>query len=92
MLKFRFDRRITAIMLYVDDTLDEEDFSMIFDGTKLTFVNLVFVTFPQYFVVDERPTTSFPPALQITDNYARGLCQANKIVFVFVLILGSKAL
>ena len=86
-------RVIIATMLYVDETLYEEDFSMIFDGIKLTFLNLVFVrtTFPQNVVVDERPT-SFPPALQITDNYACGLCQANKIVFAFVLVLGSKAL
>ena len=42
---------------------------------KLTFANLALVktTFPQNFVVDERTTTSFPPARIVTDNYACGL-------------------
>ena len=30
-------------------------------------------TFPQNFVVGERPTTSFPPALHVKDKYACGL-------------------
>lgn len=49
--------------------------------------------FPQNFVVDERPTTSFPPALNVTDNYAcapRLSKQPGVLVLVFVLVLGSK--
>ena len=44
-------------------------------SVKLTFANLALVktTFPQNFVVNERPTTSFPPARLVTDNYACGL-------------------
>lgn len=42
---------------------------------KLTFENLAMVktTYPQNFVVDERPRTSFPPARLVTDNCACGL-------------------
>ena len=41
-------------------------------STKFTFINLVIVetTFLQNFVVDQRPTTSFLPALRVTENYA----------------------
>ena len=61
-------------MLYMDDTIDEEEVLMTFDD-RLNFINLVLgkTTFPQNFFVDERPTTNFPPALRVTDNYARGL-------------------
>ena len=64
----------TAIMLYMDDTIGEEEVLMVFDD-ELNFVNLVLgkTTFPQNFAVDERPTTNFPPVLPVTDNYARGL-------------------
>lgn len=43
-------------------------------STKLIFVNLFLLrtTFSQDFVVDEWPTTSFPPVLHHTDNYAWG--------------------
>ena len=48
-----FVRRFKAIMLYFDDTLDDEDDLMIFDEleVKLTAVNFVRVntTFPQNF-------------------------------------------
>ena len=48
-----FVRRFQAIMLYFDDTLDDEDDLMIFDEleVKLTAVNFVRVntTFPQNF-------------------------------------------
>ena len=44
-------------------------------STKLIFVNVVIVetTFPQSFVVDEWPTTSFPPSLYVTDYSECGL-------------------
>ena len=66
---------MAATMMYMNDTLDEEDVLVIVDGLdvkKLTFANLALVktTLPQNFVVDERPTTSFPPAFHVTDNYA----------------------
>ena len=71
------NRVTTTMILYMEDTLDEEDVSMIFDEleVELSFVNLVLVktTSPQNFFVDERPTTSFSPALLKTDNYACGL-------------------
>ena len=62
-------------MLCMDDTLDEEDVFTIFDELEVqNFVNLVLfeTTFPQNFIVDKRPTTSFPPSLHVTDNYACG--------------------
>ena len=63
-------------MLHMDDTPDEEDVVTIFDELEVqNLVKLVLVqtTFPQNFVVDERPTTSFPPALHVTGIYACGL-------------------
>lgn len=53
---------------------------------------LVKTTFPKNSVVAERPTTSFPPALHVTDNYACGLCASitNKLILVFVVGLKSK--
>ena len=58
------------------DTLDEEDVLMISVEYKTyIYVNLVLVKtiFPQSFVTDERPTTTFPPMLHVTDNYACGV-------------------
>lgn len=46
----------------MDDTIDEEEVLMIFDDNLKT-------SFPQNFVVDEWPTTNFPPALRVTANY-----------------------
>lgn len=86
------------MILYMDKTLDEEYVLMIywwFGGTELTFVNLVFgkTTSPQHFFVEERPTTSFPPALHEADNYTHaGHDQANKLVLFFLLGLGFKVL
>ena len=59
-------------MLCMDDTLHEKDVLM-------NFANLALVktTFPQNFVVDERPTKSFPPELHVTDNHACGLRQSS---------------
>lgn len=65
----------TAIMLLIDDNLDEEGVLMILDKLEVqnwSFTNLVLVKiFPQNFVVDGLPTSSFPPALD-ADNYACG--------------------
>ena len=49
--------------------------------TKLTFANLVLVktTFSHNFVVDERSTIIFPPALHVADNYACGLWSSKEI-------------
>ena len=61
-------------MLCMDDTLHEDDILMIFDAALevITFLNLFLVktTFSQNFVVEERPTTSFSPALPVTNSYA----------------------
>ena len=81
-------------MLYMDDTLDKEDVLTIFEELEVqNFVNLVLVetTFPQNFVVDERPTTIFPPALHVTDNYACELrpSKQTRIILVYILVLGS---
>ena len=48
---------MATIMLHMDDTLDDK---------KLTLENLALgkMTFPKTPVVDQRMTTSFPPALQ----------------------------
>ena len=65
-----------AVMLHMDDTLDVEDVVTIFDELEVqNLVKLVLVetSLSQSFVVNERPTTSFPPALHVRDNYACGL-------------------
>ena len=65
-----------AVMLHMDDTRDVEDVVMIFDELVVkNLVKLVLVetSLSQSFVVNERPTTSFPPALNVTDIYACGL-------------------
>ena len=52
-------------MLHMDDTLDVEDVVTIFDELEVqNLVKLVLVetSLSQSFVVNERPTTSFPPA------------------------------
>ena len=71
---FKKKIRVTAIiMLCMDDTFHEDDVLMIFDALEeITFVNLFLVktTFPRHFVVEERPTTSFSPALPVTNSYA----------------------
>ena len=54
-------RVTTAIMLYENDKLDEEDVLETFHQTEVhnDFVNLIFVwtIFRQNFVVDEQPTS-----------------------------------
>ena len=68
-------RVTTAIMLYENEKLDEEDVLETFHQSEVkTFVNLIFMwtIFGQNFVADEQPT-SFQPALHITDNSACGL-------------------
>ena len=75
------------MMWYMDDTLDEEDFFMIFGflmswkyNTLLTFVNLILVkiTFTQSFLL----------VLHVQATHA-DFDQANKLVLVFALILDS---
>ena len=53
-------------MLFMDDKLDEEDVSMIFDALEEQNWPLQ-ISFSKL-VVHERPTTSFPPALHVTDK------------------------
>ena len=58
------------------DTPDEEDVLTIFAALEVpNLVNLVLLetTLSQNFVVNERPATSFPPVLHVTDIYACGL-------------------
>lgn len=81
-------------MLYMDNTLDEEDDLMIFD--ELETIS------SQNFFADDRPTTRFPPAFHVqlfhppgsthavTENNACGHDQTDKLILVFVL--RSKAL
>lgn len=55
-------------MLYMDNTLDEEDDLMIFDELeKLHRQNLVLVEtiFSQNFIANDRPTTRFPSAFHV---------------------------
>ena len=63
-------------MLYQGDTLNEGDILMILEEleeqTHLCKSRSHDDDFPQNFV-DERPTTSFSPALHVADNYASGL-------------------
>ena len=55
-------------MMYMDNTLDEEDDLMIFDELEnLHRQNLVLVEtiFSQNFIANDRPTTRFPPAFHV---------------------------
>ena len=58
-------------MQNVDDTLDEEHILMIFDYLEVQNSPL-WISFsrrPQNLIANERPTTSFPPALHVKDYY-----------------------
>ena len=70
---------MTTTMLYMDDTLDEEDVLMIFDELKEQNSHFFCKShsrednFCQNFLVDKQATTNFLPALHVTDNYASAL-------------------
>ena len=78
------------------DTLDEEDVLKISDEykTRVTYENLDLVktTFPQSFVADERPTTTFPRCYILRTTEHADYDQANELIVIFVLVLESKAL
>lgn len=85
--------RVTAaIKPYMDATLVEEDILWVW-STKLTFVNLVFVkTTSQSFVVDGQPKrVSRLRYISRTTMHADH-DQANRLLLIFVLFHGSKAL
>lgn len=84
--------RVTAaIKPYVDATLVEEDILWVW-STILTFVNLVFVKTSQSFVVDGQPkrVSRLRYMSRTTTHADHG--QANRLLLIFVLFLGSKAL
>lgn len=85
-------RLTAAIKPYMDATLVEEDILWVW-STKLTFVNLVSVkTTSQSFVVDGQPKrVSRLPYMSRTTTHADH-DQANRLLLIFVLFLGSKAL
>ena len=84
--------RFQAIMLYFDDTLDDEDDLMIFDEleVKLTAVNFVRVntTFPQNFGRQRVYNLRYMSRTKMHANCDR----TNKLVLVFVVVLASKPL
>ena len=71
----RKKNRVNAvIVLFMDDTLDEEDFLLSWKNKTQPCQSRSLVNnFSSKFFVNEWPTASLPPALHVTDNYACGL-------------------
>lgn len=85
-------------MLCKDDTLDKENVFMIFDELRVrnSPLQILFLWTQLFlnFFVHEQQTTSFLPALRVTDystTHAEHE-QANKVVPVFIHVLNSRAL